>query len=248
MTCQCLLAVPSRVPTRCVSKLSVGVSELREQPESGGLGVGGRLKGGSVQSGPGHTMQACQQRGSVSMEIMTAARGRVEREKGQLGSACIMLGAAGGGWLWQQLARVGRVTITLSTAAQSAICPLLLAWVHGVDETWALCSCPSPVLVRGACVCAGLVVFLVPGPSTKINITSLYTHNPHPTTHDPHDSTYAPSRLPRPPPPSTHPHQHALRSARSYAPRLARAVAVPRPASHHAPGRIAIAQFPRRGH
>jgi hypothetical protein len=66
------------------------------------------------------------------MEIMTAARGRVEREKGQLGSACIMLGAAGGGWLWQLAARWSRY----GHAAQAAICPLLLAWVHGVDETW----------------------------------------------------------------------------------------------------------------
>jgi hypothetical protein len=69
MTCQCLLAGPNRVPTRCVSKLSVGVSELREQPESGGLGVGGRLKGGGVQSGPGHTMQACQQSGAFLWKL-----------------------------------------------------------------------------------------------------------------------------------------------------------------------------------
>jgi hypothetical protein len=158
----------------------------------------------------------------------------------------MMPGAAGGGWLWQLAARWSRY----GHAAQAAICPLLLAWVHGVDETGTLfarvvpllCLCLVPVLVCwfGRVLGLGSSRFLPKIISLHFTPT---THNPRPTIHD---STYRPLAC------LGHHHpQHTLTntpSARSYAPRLARAVAVPRPASHHAPGRIAIAQFPRRGH
>jgi hypothetical protein len=127
-----------------------------------------------------------------------------------------MPGAAGGGWLWQLAARWSRY----GHAAQAAICPLLLAWVHGVDETGTLFARVVPL----SCACAWCLCLCWFGrllgfgssrcSSTKINITSLYTHNPHPTTHDPRSTRLylPPSRLPRPPPFSTHPHQNALRS------------------------------------
>jgi hypothetical protein len=100
------------------------------------------------------------------MEIMTAARGRVERAKGQLG---MHWDDAGGSGRWVAVAArcalvALRSRLVPPPRPQSARCSWRgsMAWMR--LGRCSLVLCPSCACAWCLCLCAGLVVFLVLDP------------------------------------------------------------------------------------